>query len=66
MTKDKSLDRRYLRVCAVYRMIRQHNLSSQEASELANRPIRKCYQKSGWLDATISVWFGGPYKYLKI
>lgn len=56
MTASGGLDRVYLRTCAIWRLLKAGRITAADARALANRPIRQCYRKAGWLDATISIW----------
>ena len=62
MTPDRSLDREYLRVAAVYRCLSRYGASKAEALALSNRPIRGVYKKPDWLMATIELWLSGPLR----
>jgi hypothetical protein len=57
ITPDKSLDREYLRVCAVHRCIKRYGVDRRTANELASRKIRGIYKKEGWLAANIDLVF---------
>lgn len=61
-TKDRSLDREYLRVCAVYRYLARKGATKDQAVELANHRIRGVYKKPGWMNATIELWLNGPLR----
>ena len=65
ITPDRSLDREYLRVCAVYQCIKRYRIGRDKARLIANRRIRGVYKKPGWLDATIEIWFNGPLREYK-
>lgn len=64
-TPDRSLDREYLRVCAVYRLLKSGRINKGQAIEISQRRIRGSYRKpQGWLEATIEIWLGGPLRHL--
>lgn len=56
MTPDRSLDRLYLRTCAVYRLLKSGRITREQALEISNRPIRKTYKHHNYLRATIELW----------
>ncbi len=59
-TKDGSLDRKYLRVCVVYRLLRKQTIGKARAIELlAERHTAKEMQT---LRATVSLWQAHPLK----
>ena len=51
MTPDGSLDRPYLRTCAIYRLLKNGRIDKRRAIEIAPR-----------LTATIEIWLNGPLK----
>jgi hypothetical protein len=65
-TPDRSLDREYLRVCAVYRLLKSGRISKSQAIEISQRRIRGCHRKQdGWLKATIELWLNGPLRHAR-
>jgi hypothetical protein len=54
MTPDGSLDRVYLRTCAIYRLLKGGWIGQRRAIEIAPR-----------LTATIEIWKNGPLKGMK-
>lgn len=57
---DGSLDRKYLRVCAVYRMMKRCGLGKERALELlAGRHTKK---EMAILRGTVELWLSGPLK----
>ena len=57
ITPDGSLDKEYLRICAIYRRMSNGRITAARARELSRRPIRGCCKKSdGWRDNAISIW----------
>jgi hypothetical protein len=65
MTPDRSLDRYYLRTCAIYRLLKHGHVDKAGALELARRRIPGTYAKPDRLDATIEIWLAGPLKHRK-
>lgn len=63
MTPDGSLDRRYMRACAIWRLLKNGHIDKAKARELAAQPIRGEYKISGWLNNTIEIWLNGPLKH---
>lgn len=67
-TPDRSLDRIYLRTCAVYRLLKHGHIDKTKAIELADRPLRRGspafpqYKQRGYLNGTIEIWLSGPLK----
>jgi hypothetical protein len=59
---DGTLDRKYLRVCAAYRLTRIRRLTKAECLALTNRKIRKTFTQPDWLKSTVEIWFSGPFK----
>lgn len=56
-TPDRSLDRLYLRTCALYRLLKTGRIDKAQAKALSRRRIRGHYkQRDGYLDATIELW----------
>jgi hypothetical protein len=60
MTPDGSLDREYLRICAIFRLLKHQRITFEQALEIADRPIKGCYRRPGWLANTIAIWKAGP------
>ena len=56
------LDRRYLRTCAVYKMLKSGRIGQSDANEIANRKIRGEPRQADYLRGTIEMWKGGPLK----
>ena len=61
-TPDRSLDRYYLRTCAIYKLLKHGHIDKAGALELAARPIRGCYAKPDRLNGTIELWLNGPLR----
>lgn len=55
-TQDKSLDRLYLRTCAIYRLLKSKRIGMAQALELQNLPIKGVYKKPDYLKGTIEIW----------
>jgi hypothetical protein len=70
-TPDRSLDRIYLRTCAVYRLLKHGRIDKAKAIELADRPLRPGskrypqFKSKGYLNGTIEIWLNGPLKHRK-
>jgi hypothetical protein len=62
MTPDRSLDRYYLRTCAIYRLLKHGRIDKAGALAIARRPIRGVHAKPNRLDGTIELWLSGPLK----
>lgn len=62
MTPDRSLDRYYLRTCAIYRLLKHGHIDKAGARQLARRPIPHTYAKPNRLDGTIEIWLAGPLR----
>lgn len=69
ITPDRSLDRQFLRTCAIYRLLKWRKIDRQKALELQNRPYRARESSTGrtspprdYLTGTIDIWLGdkGP------
>lgn len=60
MTHDGSLDRKYLRVCAVYRLLRKHIIGRARAIELL--AARHNAGEMRKLLGTVDIWRAGPIK----
>ena len=56
------LDRRYLRTCAVYRLLKLGKIGQAEAGQIANRKIRGEPRQPDYLKGTIEIWKSGPLK----
>jgi len=64
-TPDKSLDRPYLRTCAIYRLLKNGRIRSRaRALELLEQRHGK--HENRHLDALISIWLNGPLKHLEL
>lgn len=61
-TPDRSLNRYYLRTCAIYRLLKNRHVDKEGAKALARRPIPGVYAKPDRLDGTIEIWLAGPLK----
>lgn len=57
-TKDGSLDRKYLRVCAVYRLLRKQIIGQSRALELLAQ--RHTAKEMLTLKGTVSLWRSHP------
>lgn len=55
-TPDRSLDRVYLRTCAIYRLLKHHRIGYQRARELALLPIKRHPHGNPALLGTIDIW----------
>jgi hypothetical protein len=64
MTHDRSLDRYYLRTCAIYRLLKGGHVDKAGALAIAGRPIRGIYAKPDRLNGTIELWLAGPLRNL--
>lgn len=63
MTPDRSLDMVYLRVCAIYGLLKRGKIDKAQAIELSRRRIRHTHkQPPDWLVATIEIWLNGPLR----
>jgi len=65
-TPDRSLDRYYLRTCAIYRLLKNGGVNRFEAKQVARREIRGMHVKSDRLDGLIDIWLSGPLKDLQL
>ena len=57
--RDGTLDRVYLRTCAIYRLLKHGLIGKAVAKELAARPFRNLSVRPGrerYLDSTIEIW----------
>jgi hypothetical protein len=61
-TPDRSLDRYYLRTCAIYRLLKNGHVDKAGAMQLARRPIRGMRVSQTRLDGTIEIWLAGPLR----
>lgn len=59
-TKDGSLDRKFLRVCAVYRLLKKQIIGEARAVELLAQKHSKSEMKS--LRGTVEIWRRGPLR----
>lgn len=59
-TPDGSLDRKYLRVCAVYRLLKRKAIGKARAIELLAQRHTQTEMKT--LRATVSLWQSHPLK----
>ena len=63
MTPDRSLDRYYLRTCAIYRLLKSGRIGKADALAMQHRRIRGLpKQRPNRLTATIEIWCNGPLK----
>ena len=62
MTPDRSLDRVFLRTCAIYRLLKVGWIGQGEALEMQNRKWRKGGAPRGYLSDTIRIWKDGPLR----
>lgn len=53
---DGTWDREYVRITAIFRLMKHGHADVARAKELAARRIRGVYKRSGWLDNTIEIW----------
>lgn len=58
MTRDGSLDMKYLRVCAVYRLLDRRRIDKARALELLAQ--RHSPKEMTTLKATVEIWLSGP------
>ncbi len=59
-TPDGSLDRKYLRVCAVYRLLKKQIIGQQRALELLAK--RHTSSEMKMLRGTVELWKAHPLK----
>jgi hypothetical protein len=63
--EDRSLDRVYLRTCAIYRLLKSKRIGQAQALELQGRRFR-CWTyrpvSKDYLTPTIEIWKSGPIK----
>ena len=66
-TSNRTLDRLYLRTCAIYRLLKAGRIDRDEALALQNHRYAAPDEESGrrhpprdYLTATISIWLSGP------
>lgn len=57
-TEDGSLDRKYLRVCSVYRLLRKKIINKSRALELLAQRHSPTEMKT--LRGTVELWLSGP------
>ena len=62
MTPDGSLDRVYLRTCAIYRLLKSGRIGQARAIELQRLPIKGAYRERDRLVGLIEIWKAGPLK----
>jgi hypothetical protein len=63
-TNDGSLDRKYLRVCIVYRLMRKQIIGKARAIELLAE--RHSASEMKMLRGTVDLWIANPFKHLNI
>ena len=63
-TKDGSLDRKYLRICAVYRLMRKQIIGKSRAIELLAQ--RHSQSEMRTLRCTVDLWIAHPFKNLNV
>ena len=61
-TKDGSLDLKYLRVCSVYRLLKQKRIGKPRALELLAQ--RHSPAEMNILRRTVELWFANSLKHL--
>jgi hypothetical protein len=61
-TPDRSLDRIYLRTCAIYRLLKSGRIGQARAIELQRLPIKGAPRQSDRLIGLIEIWKAGPLK----
>lgn len=61
-TPDRTLDRYYLRTCAIYRLLKNGCIDKAGALEIARRRIPGAHAKPDRLDGTIELWLAGPLR----
>ena len=66
-TPDRSLDRLYLRTCAIYRLLKSYRINKEQALALQSRRFAAPEGHTGrlsppkeYLTATIEIWLAGP------
>lgn len=64
-TPDRSLDRIYLRTCAIYRLLKHGHIGQAQALEMSNRPLRRAYKRPDYLRGTIEIWKAGPIRNMR-
>ena len=67
MTRDRTLDRQYLRTCAIYRLLKSRRIDKAGAVALQGRRYRaqetstgRNAPPQGYLTKTIEIWLAGP------
>lgn len=63
-TPDGSLDRKYLRVCSVYRLLKKQKIEKARALELLAERHTPSEMKT--LRGTVELWLSGPLRHLEI
>ncbi len=63
-TPDGSLDRKYLRVCSVYQLLKKQRIGKARALELVAQRHAPWEMKS--LRGTVEIWLNGPLRHLAI
>ena len=63
-TADKNLDRKYLRVCAVYRLMSRSLIGKARALELLAEKHSPAEMRT--LRATVELWIANPFKRMQI
>lgn len=62
-TLDRSLDRVYLRTCAIYRLLKNKRIGFAQAVEMQDRRSQgRTVVRKGYLTGTIEIWRSGPLK----
>jgi len=59
-TSDRSLDRKYLRVCSVYRLLKKGKVDKARAIELL--ALRHSPNEMATLRGTVDLWLAGPLR----
>ncbi len=59
-TPDGSLDKQYLRICAVYRLLKKQRIGKARATQLMKARGVKC------APATVEMWMANPLKNIQI
>lgn len=53
---DGTWDREYVRITAIWRLMKHGHADADRAKELAARPIKGVHKSEGWLHSTIEIW----------
>lgn len=61
-TLDGSLDKKYLRVCSVYKLLKKHKIGKSLALELLSKRHTASEMRS--LQGTVEIWRAYPLKYM--